>query len=147
MSAIPLQLAVELLGVDDSTVYTSARYKEFLIRGDDKENYFDYDSFMKRNGKMDEAYNQVGLFVEYLNKELGYSYQDIGNFVAKHSSINAKSLAGSLWKNDFSPKKAIMVGVVYKRFAPELVNAFDEYYGNRQTLKAKVKRVPKWNLF
>jgi hypothetical protein len=144
MSAIPLQLAVELLGVDDSTVYTSARYKEFLIRGDG-ENYFDYDSFMKNNGKIDEAYQQVGLFVEYLNKELGYSYQDIGNFVAEHSSLNAKSLAGSLWKNDFSPKRAMMVGVVYKRFAPELINQFDEYYGNRQTLK--VKRVPKWNVY
>jgi hypothetical protein len=26
-----------------------------------------------------------------------------------------------------------------------IVKEFDEYYGNRQTLK--VKRVPKWNLF
>jgi hypothetical protein len=144
MSPIPITLAVEMLGIDDSTIYVSAKYKPYIVRGGD-ENMYHYDKFMRHEGIMNVIYNQIGLFVEYLNKELGFSYQQIGDFVAAHSNLNAKSTAGSMWKNDFSAKKAMQIGVVYKRFAPELVNAFDEYYGNRQTLK--VKRVPKWNLF
>jgi hypothetical protein len=147
MNNLPLQTVVELLGVDDSTFRTSNRYKPFVVNAPkgSKDVRFRYDDFMKAEGLKSEARAHIGLFVEYLNKELEISYGDIARFVALHSNLKADSLYKTLWKDDYGFGTAIKVGVVYKRFAPELVNKFDEAYENKQTLE--VIRRPKWSIW
>ena len=147
MNNLPLQTVVELLGVDDSTFRTSNRYKPFVINAKkgSKDVRFRYDDFMRAEGLKSEARAHISLFIEYLNKELEISYGDIAKFVASHSKTNASSLYKTLWKDDYGFGTAIKVGVIYKRFAPELVNKFDEAYENRQTLK--VIKKPKWSIW
>jgi hypothetical protein len=147
MNRMSLQTAAEILDVSDSLFYTSDKYKPFLIKQKGiKENLFNYKAFMEEQGRQSKIRSSVSLFVEYLNKELDYSYMDIAKFIESHSAkVDSRSLSQRLWKDDYGFKIALQIGMTYKRFAPELINQFDEYYGDKPFLT--IKRLPKWSAF
>ena len=72
---------------------------------------------------------RVGLFIEYLNKELEIAYQHISRFVAKHSTYKMSSIGVCMTELNFSYGLAEAIGMAYKLHDKKKVDMFDEYYG------------------
>jgi len=72
---------------------------------------------------------RIGLFTEYLNKELEIPYQHISKFVSEHSKYKQGSIGAVMTTLNFSYELARAIGMAYKIYDKRKVEMFDEYYG------------------
>jgi len=122
VSYVRIKEASEILGVSDSAIVASAKYKPFHIKTDNKrESYFDIQGYRHRQDIENQLLEKTKLFIEYLVHEEGIGY----SYMAKKSKIPVQALSN----HAFSVKKAFGLMKWFKFNRPYLIDRFDNYYG------------------
>ena len=127
MSFIPVEEASKVLGLkESSSLYTSPRYKRFVInakkgsKGGASGALFDLGGYRKYYGNVNVLIERTKLFTEYLRHECNMKYDEIGAI----SKTNPSIISGL----HFGQSVAMRIVSSFRDTRPELIAAFDEYY-------------------
>ena len=134
MSHIPLKRASEILGVEDSAIVTSNRYKPFYKKSDKgtRNASFDLQGYLKYEETKETLTEKVKLMVEYLHHIEEVSYMSLSRMTGIH--IQAIALL------TFGYKNALKLAIYVREFMPFHFKRFDEYYGWRPSIKEPIVR-------
>ena len=119
---IPVMEACERLGISNSSICISAKYKRFYIKSpkDKRAAFFDIEGYLKFEQLKESLVAQVGLLVEYLYYIEEMAYTEI----AKLSNISVQQLH----RLSFGFETALKIAKAIREFRRFHWKRFHQYY-------------------
>ena len=125
MAHITVREACNRIGVTDSVIYTSKKYRPYLHKTGTRsiENRFDIEGYLRQRDIEEELVEKTKLFVEYLIHIEHIKVKEIAQMAGCSENL--------IYAHQFGYDIALRIVTAFDRDRRGLVDRFDGYYGFR----------------